>query len=279
MVYSNKLVVSLKVDGKFLRDSKDSENNNEVFVPFGSEYSIFIKNLHSERALVDIDVDGETAITGLVVDSKNDASYTINWCELERFHKGDNSSGHRFKFIEKTKEISEHRGDDPEDGLIVVRYRFELPKPTVRYGSTITFRGGTGSPQYGDHTLYSSSNVTRSASRGEKMGMMADAGDASESLDVGANFMHAAAAPMSDAGITVEGSQSNQAFQTTTFGATETIQHSIVLKLRGVIEEQKVVKPITTRTRVTCKSCGKKCETSWKMCSQCGTSVKASAAA
>jgi len=111
MVHSNKLVVALKVNGKFLRDSKDSENNNEVFVPFGTEYSIYLKNLHSERALVDIDVDGESAIKGLVVDAKSYNNYSINWVELERFHKGDNFIGHRFKFIEKTQEISEHRGD------------------------------------------------------------------------------------------------------------------------------------------------------------------------
>jgi hypothetical protein len=262
MVHSNKLVVALKVNGKFLRDSKDSENNNEVFVPFGTEYSIYLKNLHSERALVDIDVDGESAIKGLVVDAKSYNNYSINWVELERFHKGDNFIGHRFKFIEKTQEISEHRGDGPEDGLIVVSYRFEKPKPVYRPRTQLSFGGTTTrgmmpppSDNWGEGAVFSAAP--------------ADLSD----IQCNTNFT----SRVSDAGITVEGSQSTQGFDTVHFGATETTTHSIVLKLRGIVEEQEVIQPVTTRTRVTCKTCGKRCETSWKMCSECGTSVKASA--
>lgn len=274
MVHSNKLVVALKVGGKFLRDTKDLDNNNEVFIPFGSEYSIFIKNLHSERALVDIDVDGESAITGLVVDAKNDTRYTLNWVELERFHKGNNLNGHRFKFIEKTQEISEHRGDGPEDGLIVVRYRFEKPRPVFpTYRSRITRK--TFIPENDNWTAdsWSGDDHYDNGSQGMSFGGTLCSASPAPVPQASAMFNQ----EVSDAGITVEGSHSNQSFHTTTFGETETTLHSIVLKLRGMVEEQKVVKSVTTRSRVTCKTCGKKCETSWKMCSQCGTSVRASA--
>jgi hypothetical protein len=53
MMYSNKLVASIKSNGKILR-----EFNDKVYVPFGTEYSILIKNLNTVRASVNIFVDG-----------------------------------------------------------------------------------------------------------------------------------------------------------------------------------------------------------------------------
>ena len=44
MMYNNKLVAAIKSNGKVLR-----EFGEEVYIPFGSEYSILIKNLHSVR--------------------------------------------------------------------------------------------------------------------------------------------------------------------------------------------------------------------------------------
>jgi hypothetical protein len=46
-MFKNNFAVSLKVDEKFLRENKD-----EVNIGFGEEYSIYIKNLDSKRALV-----------------------------------------------------------------------------------------------------------------------------------------------------------------------------------------------------------------------------------
>lgn len=287
MVHSNKLVVSLKVDGKFLRDTKDPENNNEVFVPFGTEYSIYLKNLHSQRALVDIDVDGESAITGLVIGINSHI-------ELERFHKGNNSTGHRFKFIEKTQKISEHRGDGPEDGLIVISYRFEKPKPTYtpkpfggilrKHSGPFPWTGNTNDnysdSEYIEGTLMGDLSNIQCSTRGMGSSSMYSSSNISDGHSFGPSDVTAdyfIPVRDSDAGITVEGSQSNQSFVDVSFGEIESISHSIVLKLRGVIAEQKVIKPLLARTRVTCKTCGKKCETTWSMCPECGTNVRASA--
>ena len=38
MMYANKLVASLKANGKILREFKDN-----VYIPFGSEYSFLLK--------------------------------------------------------------------------------------------------------------------------------------------------------------------------------------------------------------------------------------------
>ena len=65
MMYDNKFVAALKVNGKILREVKDI-----VFVKFGSEYSILLKNLNSVRALVNIQIDGqEVCPGGLVLDA------------------------------------------------------------------------------------------------------------------------------------------------------------------------------------------------------------------
>ena len=65
MMYQSKLVASLKANGKILREFKDT-----VYIPFGSEYSFLIKNLHTQRAVVNIFIDGEEVVEGgLVVDA------------------------------------------------------------------------------------------------------------------------------------------------------------------------------------------------------------------
>ena len=57
MVYQNNFVVTIKHDGKILR-----EIDNSVKLPFGSEYSIYMKNLDSRDAVVRIWIDGEDVV-------------------------------------------------------------------------------------------------------------------------------------------------------------------------------------------------------------------------
>ena len=54
MVYQNKVVAVIKVDGKVLR-----EDNGSVRLPFGSEYSVLVKNLNSVRVEAKITIDGK----------------------------------------------------------------------------------------------------------------------------------------------------------------------------------------------------------------------------
>src|SRR5271170_1075953 len=123
MVYSpNKVVACVKVDGKILREDK-----NVVTLPFGSEYSVFVKNLNPTRIKVKVSVDGTDATEGtwLVVDPNSDL-------DLERFIRAGNmDSGNRFKSIERTAEVEAHRGIKADDGLIRIEYQVEKPKPIV----------------------------------------------------------------------------------------------------------------------------------------------------
>ncbi len=46
-MHNEKFVACIKVAGKVLKEQKD-----KVFIPFGSEYSIYLRNLNTVRALV-----------------------------------------------------------------------------------------------------------------------------------------------------------------------------------------------------------------------------------
>lgn len=121
-MHNEKLVTCIKVAGKVLREQKD-----QVFIPFGSEYSIFIKNLNSVRALVRLQLDGVDVTDGrdLVVQPNSSI-------DLERFMKAGNmSSGNRFKFIERSGKVEAHRGIQAEDGLLRVEFQFEKVAPKV----------------------------------------------------------------------------------------------------------------------------------------------------
>lgn len=113
-MYSDKLVATVKVKGKVLREQGD-----KVFLPWNSEYSIFIKNLNTQKAIVNIEIDGENVTqNGLLVDSMRSV-------DLERFLGDSMHKGRKFKFIKRTSEIEDHRGVGSEDGLIRIGFQYE----------------------------------------------------------------------------------------------------------------------------------------------------------
>jgi hypothetical protein len=88
MMYANKLVASLKANGKILREFKDT-----VYIPFGSEYSFLLKNLNTKRALVNVFIDGEDMTPGgLVINAGQEI-------DLERSIKNGNlKEGNKYLF-------------------------------------------------------------------------------------------------------------------------------------------------------------------------------------
>lgn len=289
MVHSNHLVASIKVGGRHLREYK-TDGNNTVYLPYGCEYSLYFKNLHGEPAVVDVEIDGETAIKGLVVPGKKPGTsgWESNVVELERFHnKGDMSSGYRFKFIEKTDKIREHKGEGPEDGLITITYRFAKPKPVVKPRPQIDPWPDTWRKDEWTNNMYSS-HVRRVKPRGtETTSSRRITNKMSNQLSYGGT-MSMSDAPMAagaafsaqvgnDEGITVEGSQSAQSFTYTSVGPLETQTHTIVFSLRGDIGQEKgqVTQAVTTRQRIECKTCGTRQTTNNKYCKECGTSILA----
>jgi rRNA maturation endonuclease Nob1 len=78
-----------------------------------------------------------------------------------------------------------------------------------------------------------------------------------------------------DVGITVPGSKSEQKFSTASWFATETEKHSIVLKLLGETPDNKEVrKPVTTKHKPKCVTCGKQNKATAKFCTECGTALE-----
>jgi len=121
MTYKDYFVVEVKSKGKILR-----VKNGAVSLPFGSEYSILLKNLNSRRASIKIHIDGQDVLdySSLILEPNTST-------ELEGFLNGT-TARNKFKFIQKTKEIQDHRGDKIGDGMIRVEFAFEKPKPERR---------------------------------------------------------------------------------------------------------------------------------------------------
>ena len=286
-MYSNKLATAIKVDGKVLREFKDT-----VYIPYGSEYTILIKNLHTTRAVVNVFIDGENVVPGgLVVDPGREV-------DLERWVKNGNlSEGNRFKFIERTAAVEEGpRGIKLEDGLIRIEHEFEQARP-ILWGTTTTttswpyyppgVRGGTyGSGVSGSiaPASYNVNGVLRSAdfSKGEYVKAQATAAVNQYCADnniVSKSEVHDGMATMdcafNDVGITVPGSKSEQKFSTVTMGLMEGVKHSTVIKLLGDLGDNKpVTKPVTVAHKPKCVTCGKQNKAHAKFCSECGTALE-----
>jgi hypothetical protein len=121
-MYNSKFVSCIKSNGKVLREFKDT-----CYVPFGAEYSILLKNLHTVRALVSVTIDGTDVAEGgqFVVEPNREF-------EITRFIKNNNlNEGNKFKFIERTAGVEKHRGVKMDDGIIRITFQFEKPAPKM----------------------------------------------------------------------------------------------------------------------------------------------------
>lgn len=128
MMYKEQLAVAIKVGDQVLREFGD-----KVYVPFGSEYKILIKNENSVRAQVRVTVDGQDATEGVSLIVRPGQSM-----DLERFIKNQNlNEGNKFKFIERTAKVEKHRGIGISDGLIRVEFQYEKPQPKPVYIPTV----------------------------------------------------------------------------------------------------------------------------------------------
>jgi hypothetical protein len=295
-MYNQKMVASIKVKGKILREFKDT-----VYIPFGAEYSILLKNLNTVRCVVNVFIDGDNMVPGGVVLG---AGQTV---DLERSVKNGNlSAGNKFKFIERTGAIEDGpRGVKLEDGLIRVEYQFEKAYPSLNvndwyqkqilpqqpyhgpfFGSiardtagdrfSVTAAGmfnqvNIGGALRGVDTSQNGATMQASASAAINQfcatnGITSEVHDGAATMD---SFV-----PKNDVGITVAGSKSTQQFQNVTMGALEVEKHSIVLKLLGETPDNRpVLDPVTVDTKTKCTTCGIQSKRNAKFCAHCGTSL------
>lgn len=272
MVYNDKLVASIKVGGRILRE----HDKDHVYLPFGSQYSILFKNMANRKVSIRVRIDGEDALDHhtLILRGKETM-------ELKRFIvNGNFNTGPSFKFIEKTQQISEHRGDRIDDGIVEIDYRFEVEPPFFKSIVPITeyhyHHHEHESLKSWDRYTYTS-NTGDAPSRG--------IGNSSETCAFASNVSPQSVAesnvtqdglssPQSDEGITVKGQEVNQHFSQGYIGQLETQIHTICLKLHGTNESGTVVqKPLLVQSKPSCQVCGQKNDSRNKYCSHCGNNL------
>ena len=209
-MYTSSFASAIKVNGKVLREDKDI-----VMLPYGTEYTILLKNLNNKRAQVNVTIDGEVVTgNGLVINANSEI-------ELERFIKDNLNEGNRFKFIERTEAIEQHRGIKVDDGIVRIEFQYEEEYkpfifPTTNYPQqwakpypTV----GTGYPDIICRSSYSTTNIATSA------------------------VVNSVASVASTTGITAPGSISDQKFSTVSSFKVESEKHVIMFKLIGTVEE------------------------------------------
>ena len=289
-MYHNKLAAAIKVSGKILREFKDT-----VYVPFGSEYTILLKNINTVRALVNVYIDNDNVVPGgLVLNAGQE-------CDLARaIRNGNMSEGNKFKFIERTGGVEAHRGIKLEDGIIRVEYQFEkvIPPQIWPHYSKSYYDGGGDTwgtpirgnniphiPLGGDWRGYSVNNIGGGGSssssggvRGSSMGSSYSA-SLNMSYSVGSIATQYAtlssALPQNDVGITVAGGKSEQRFITASNFQVDPEKFNIILKLLGETAENKAIcTPITVKSKPKCVTCGKNNKFTSKFCSGCGTALE-----
>lgn len=255
MMYHQKLAVAIKNSGKVLREFGDT-----VYVPFGSEYSILIKNLNTKRAKVKITIDGQDVLGGdsLVVNANSEV-------ELERYiTKGNLGSGNRFKFIERTSSIEQHRGVDVSDGLIRIEFLYERDS---WQGFMAGNSGQLPGARYGD------GGYSKIASDYDRL-VNYSSGILRNTLSVNnCSVKLSAKAPQAEVGITVPGSISDQQFTTVNDFVCEVTPHVVIFKMMGVAQDQVISQPITVKHKPKCVTCGHLNKSRNKFCSECGTSL------
>jgi hypothetical protein len=278
MMHQNKLVFAVKSNGKVLREHGDT-----VYIPFASEYTLYIKNLNSVRVQLKIQIDGKDIFDGdeFIVNANTST-------EIERSIVGGNlSAGNRFKFIERTAGVEKHRGVQAEDGLIRIEYEFErqptaitnsfwgglqgnsgpVYPPGVRgmpFGGVSGSAGSTG--DWLDNTLYSSV-VAQNCS--------ASLSSSQINATISRGMVNQAQIkPANETGITVPGSKSEQKFTTVAGITSDGVKHVMVMKLLGELNEVPVVKPVTVKQKPTCQTCGKLNKATAKFCNECGTALE-----
>jgi len=264
MVYKNNFIVVVKCNGKVMR-----ERNGAVTLPFGSEYSILLKNKDSRAAVASVEIDGEDVMDG--------HQYIIpanTTRELKGFLKGLNAKN-KFRFIKKTKEISDFRGDRLDDGLVRVEFWYEekysspwVGYPNINYtyeirnDDFIGYNGSTGGPTQRTFTSnFCSSNIDSEFSD-------CCIGDLNKIIK---NEIPG------DEGITVKGSKANQQFNYGSVGVLEHNSSVIIIELKGTTKcagkVMVVRKPITVKSRLQCTTCGKKWRSSMSFCGNCSTAL------
>jgi len=124
MVYNQRFVVSVLVNGEILKENPDGS----VSIPFGAEYALKFRNKHRDRrAVVKLFIDGEEQSKGGYVIPPNDSKI------IER----NSYVARKFRFVAQDSTASQDMGKDQTNsegfnGVVEARFYLEKEQPKVQ---------------------------------------------------------------------------------------------------------------------------------------------------
>lgn len=277
MMYSKHFVAVVRVNGRILREFNNDSSESSVLLPFGSSYSILCKNLESRPARLKVWIDGEDVLSGngIIIPAGQEH-------ELEGFMNSGGKVTNRFRFIQKTEQIVDHRGDRIDDGILKIEWQYEKPKPVkidvyenhyynnyYWYSPKPYWPYNPWTPTWGGLVYGSSSGNIKGLSGDIQVTNCVNSTEMSKYADV------PMATPAPDEGITVKGQNIDQQYKTGYIGMLEPNKHVMIIRLKGTatVAGEKVVVPVETKTKIQCPTCGIMAKSGTKYCSNCGTNV------
>ena len=266
-MYRNGFIIAVKNDrGQVLREAE----GQHVYLPFNSEYKIFLKNDHPRRALVKIRIDGTDILggQGLVLSPFSES-------EIERFVlDGNLSKGKKFKFVS----LNDSKVQNPtssKNGFIEVEFTLEA-QPSVFYTTTVATWSPISNPLptwWGSPTRITSepdSCTSKGGGGSRSSSMSGNINCFSASMSTcDCNIVESFNADASQKGATVEGDSSSQTFGTTSIGELETSSTTLTLQILAPKDHFTPTTVEMTKVKY-CTSCGMKLRYTDKYCSKCG---------
>lgn len=282
-MYANKLIACIKADGKILREKGD-----EVYLPFGTEYSLYFKNSNTKKVKINIDIDGQDVLFGKSIIINPDDTFDLKGYIKDTFNRSDNNRA--FKFIKKTKSISDFRGDRIDDGLIKISYQFEQDN-NCKYDKDADLIKAFHQKFY-YHGSEKHISYTNNLQNENNINIQHKVHP--DNIDTLGGFVNnldntlytqfkSAYNPLdntsfnnciNEPGITVEGSKTSQSFEKGYIGFLENKVNVMIFQLKSLTAEEQVQEPITIQLKKVCTSCGKKWKNNFEYCPYDGTYLR-----
>ncbi len=257
-MFSNDFVVSILKDGTIIQDNKAGI----VTLPFGSEYSIRLRNKNSRRALARVYIDEENVTENGIILPAN------SYVDLERPTNNPNC----FKFVSIKSDDAANAGKrsqtDGRNGVVRVEWQLEKEIKWVYPSNPWPIYTENPWKKYHTEPTWTCTQYGPAQSGAPSSFMMGfNSCEREEKTSRGIHSAEKSARKKLSEGCTVEGSASDQTF---TYGniQVEGPITTIRLILQGYICKE------GTQKGLYCESCGAKAKSkSAKFCYVCGKRI------
>lgn len=285
-MYSNGFAFAIKCCGRPLSEFVH-EGGNAVYLPFGSDFELFLKNKHSKRAVVEMLVNGAKVYENgdLLIPGKSQIT-------IEAFQP----SQKRLRF-DREGCIGDYSPGDRDNGLVEVSFRLEeytpfytvprwdlwIPPQEIHHHHWHKKYDYYQPPMFtSDNTSWfcSSSLSEENAPQTRGGGLSAGISSYSSNVNISAtpSPSFTPSVPLSsdlEKGVVVEGSHSNQSTEEISVGPLCSWSTTFRIRLLGSKEGETVKKAVTTKdTRYKyCSNCSEKHKKTDNFCSKCGNKL------